>query len=88
MSLMTKNPTVASDTHIACVGHVTADELRRHLQETDAANGFANRFLWLCVRRSQFLPDGGKLDVEHSRTRFATGPPMAHGKAGELTSRR
>jgi hypothetical protein len=38
-----------------------------HLTGTDAANGFANRFLWVAVRRSKLLPDGGAfhlLDVE------------------------
>src|SRR3712207_8305102 len=31
----------------------------RHLSETEAANGFANRFLWIMVRRSKELPFGG-----------------------------
>src|SRR5262249_28416322 len=31
------------------------------LGETDAANGFVNRFLWICARRSKLLPDGGKI---------------------------
>src|SRR5262249_50645564 len=26
---------------------------------TEAANGFGNRFLWVCVKRSQLLPRGG-----------------------------
>ena len=26
------------------------------------ANGFANRFLWVCVQRSKFLPEGGDAD--------------------------
>src|SRR6266567_2591102 len=25
------------------------------------ANGFANRFLWICVKRSKLLPDGGEI---------------------------
>jgi hypothetical protein len=29
------------------------------LTSTDRMNGFANRFLLLCVRRSKFLPEGG-----------------------------
>ena len=28
------------------------------------ANGFANRFLWVCARRSKYLPEGGALKVE------------------------
>lgn len=31
----------------------------RYLSDTEAANGFANRFLWLMVRRSKELPFGG-----------------------------
>jgi hypothetical protein len=60
---LTKNsPAVASGAHISIIGHITADELRRHLQSTEAGNGFGNRFLWACVERSKFLPFGGSLD--------------------------
>jgi hypothetical protein len=34
----------------------------RLLAEADAHNGFANRFLWVCVRRSKALPFGGDWD--------------------------
>ena len=27
------------------------------------ANGFANRFLWICTRRSKLLPHGGRADA-------------------------
>ncbi len=56
------NPLSASDTHVSAIAHCTADELTRLLSSTEAANGFANRFLWVCVRRSKLLPDGGCLD--------------------------
>lgn len=57
---LTKNsPAVATDAHVSIVGHVTKDELLRNLAETETANGFANRFLWVCVRRSKLLPEGG-----------------------------
>jgi hypothetical protein len=59
---MTKNsPARATDAHISAIGHITKDELRRYLEATETANGFANRFLWLCVRRSKLLPEGGQL---------------------------
>jgi hypothetical protein len=59
---MTKNsPASATGAHISIVGHVTRDELRRELNATDMANGFANRFLWLCAARSKELPEGGNL---------------------------
>jgi len=35
-------------------------EVLRHLSETDASNGFANRFLWILVKRSRVLPFGGE----------------------------
>ena len=61
---MTKNsPTRATGAHISIIGHITKAELLRHLSDTEAANGFANRFLWLMVRRSKELPFGG--DVPH-----------------------
>src|SRR5207245_6802718 len=47
--------------HISISGHVTKDELLRHLDRTEMANGFANRFLWLCVKRSKLLPRGGAI---------------------------
>jgi hypothetical protein len=49
----------ATDAHISITGHITDAELRRTLTETDIANGFANRYLWLCVKRSKVLPRGG-----------------------------
>ena len=57
---MTKNcPAQATGAHIAIVGHITKDELCRLIESTEASNGFCNRFLWLCVRRSKALPEGG-----------------------------
>jgi hypothetical protein len=59
---LTKNsPARATGAHISIVGHVTRDELRRELNATDMANGFANRFLWFCAARSKELPEGGNL---------------------------
>ncbi len=59
-SLTKNSPTKATDAHISIIGHITRDELLRHLTETEAANGFANRFLWLMVRRSKELAFGGE----------------------------
>jgi len=61
LKIMTKNAVRASETQISIVGHITKDELLRNLDETETANGFANRFLWLFVRRSKYLPEGGNL---------------------------
>ena len=62
LRVLTKNnPVTATGAHISIIGHITQDELRRYLNETETANGFANRFLWVCVRRSKCLPEGGQL---------------------------
>ena len=55
---------VSTDGHISITGHITVGELTRLLTDTQAGNGFANRFLWLCARRSKELPEGGSLRDE------------------------
>ena len=60
LKTMTKNsPAKASTPHISIIGHITKDELKRYLDNTECGNGFANRFLWVCVKRSKVLPEGG-----------------------------
>lgn len=54
-------PAKATGAHISLIGHITRDELRRLLTQTESANGFANRFCWLAVKRSKCLPDGGAI---------------------------
>lgn len=62
LNTLTKNsPAEATGAHISILGHVTKDELLRYLDSVEGANGFGNRFLWVCVKRSKFLPDGGQL---------------------------
>ena len=60
-SLVKNSPCRASGALISIIGHITAHELRQYLDRTEAANGFANRFLFVCVRRSKLLPEGGRL---------------------------
>jgi hypothetical protein len=55
--LTKSNPIRATDAHISIVGHITKDELLRHLDSTEQANGFANRFLWVLVKRSKEIPE-------------------------------
>ncbi|HEU0273181.1 MAG TPA: BT4734/BF3469 family protein [Candidatus Udaeobacter sp.] len=63
---LTKNfPARATDAHISIVGHITRGELRQRLNECESSNGFANRFLWLAVRRSKRLPEGGDFVSEN-----------------------
>jgi hypothetical protein len=59
-TLTKNNPAKATGAHVSIIGHITAEELKRYLSSTEAANGFGNRFLWLCVKRSKCLPEGGK----------------------------
>jgi Protein of unknown function (DUF3987) len=60
LSTMTRNSSLrATGAHISAVGHITVEELRARLTRTDTANGFANRFLFMLVRRSKVLPFGG-----------------------------
>jgi hypothetical protein len=60
MTLTRNDPITATGAHIAIIGHITGDELRAELTATDSANGFANRFIFMCARRSKSLPFGGK----------------------------
>src|ERR1044072_8907370 len=55
------NALCATDAHVSLVGHITPEELMQRLSITDLANGYANRFLFVCVRRSKDLADGGNL---------------------------
>lgn len=46
----------ASNTWISILGHITPRELRAKLSGVEIANGFANRFGYVAVRRSKSLP--------------------------------
>jgi hypothetical protein len=53
---MTKSSSArATGAHISMVGHITADELRAELDRISMANGYANRILFVCTKRSKFL---------------------------------
>ena len=60
-TLAKKSPCRAAEPHVSIIGHITRDELRRELTDTSAANGFGNRFLFVCAKRAQRLPEGGSL---------------------------
>ena len=60
-TLTRSSPLVATALHISLLGHITRGELLRELSETYQANGFANRHLFICLRRSKELPHGGAL---------------------------
>lgn len=59
--------TTATNAHVGWVSHVTIEELQAKLTDSEAFNGFANRILWVCARRSKIVPlpepmDDAKLD--------------------------
>lgn len=68
LQTLAKNSGKGADTatapHVSIVAHVTVEELKAKLAAHDASNGFANRFLWVCSRRSKDLPFGGSLRPE------------------------
>ncbi len=54
-------PTKATRAHISILGHITKEELLKYLTDIEAGNGFGNRFMWFCVKRSKTLAFGGQL---------------------------
>jgi hypothetical protein len=75
------SPLTASDAHIGIIGHITLDEVRKLLTSLEMANGFANRFLYVCAKRSKHLPDGGHIDqVDFRELRERLQKAIAFGK--------
>lgn len=60
-TLVKNSPAKATGAHVSIIAHITVDELARELTATEMANGFGNRFLFFCARRSKSLPEGGDL---------------------------
>jgi hypothetical protein len=58
------HPLEATGTHISLIGHITQHELAPLIDRNQSHNGFANRCLWACVRRSQCLPQPSSLVSE------------------------
>ncbi|WP_320171186.1 bifunctional DNA primase/polymerase [Maridesulfovibrio sp.] len=58
---------VATDPHVAITTHITLQELHARLDRVEIFNGFANRFLWLCVRRTKLIPFPEPLDSQQVR---------------------
>lgn len=56
-TLSKTNYTKATNAHISLIGHITFDELKKELSDVEKMNGFGNRFLWVCTRRSKLLPN-------------------------------
>jgi len=54
-------PQMVIGAHISMLAQTNQEDLRRYLDKVDVLNGFANRFLWCCVRRRRLLPFGGRI---------------------------
>ncbi len=63
-NLVKNSPLRASGAHVSVITHITRGELRGAFRAIDFANGFANRFQWVAVRRSKILPRGGNVRPE------------------------
>ena len=59
-----KTTVVATEHHMAVLGMVTIEELRRTLSDSDLYGGTANRFLFVLVRRSDLHADGGNVPAD------------------------
>jgi hypothetical protein len=59
-TMVKHSPLRATNPHVCILGHITTGELVKHLTETEMANGLANRFVWMLVKRSKRLPFGGE----------------------------
>ena len=51
-----RDPIQVEDAHLSLIAHITELELAEELLTLDMANGFGNRFLWVCAQRSKLLP--------------------------------
>ncbi|MDR2573570.1 MAG: DUF6371 domain-containing protein [Desulfovibrio sp.] len=53
--LTKNNPVTVKGAHINIITHITMQELAVCLGDVQAFNGFGNRFLWICARRSKLV---------------------------------
>lgn len=52
------SPIKVDNSHLSLIVHITPQELEKTFASVDAANGFANRFIWLISHRSKLLSKG------------------------------
>jgi hypothetical protein len=62
--LTKNNPIRVKNAHICIITHITMQELAVALADVQAFNGFGNRFLWICARRSKLIPMPSQMPVE------------------------
>lgn len=61
------DPIRVTDAHLSVLGAITFHDLRRYMDQTDIFNGFANRFLFFCAKRTRILPFGGTVPEDAAR---------------------
>ncbi len=84
LQLMAKHVGERAEVHfVTYIGHTTRDDLRANLKGADVYNGFANRFLWIAVRRQKLLPDGGP-GLRAAQKRMAKRVSVAINVAGKI----
>ncbi len=67
LAILTRTaPARATNAHIAVIGHITQDELRRYTSTVELSNGYLNRILLIACRRQRLLPEGGHHDPLHA----------------------
>jgi hypothetical protein len=87
LAILTRTaPARASSAHITVIGHITGHELRRHITNTELANGYLNRILVIACRRRRGAGVGGDHDPHAASDltdRFADALKHAQ-QAGEI----
>lgn len=86
-TLVKHDPLRATGAHISMIGHITRTELLKYRSETESHNGFANRLLWTCVKRSKCLPEGSRVPnsvITELSSRIANAASWASAEPREL----
>ncbi|MDR3043622.1 MAG: DUF6371 domain-containing protein [Desulfovibrio sp.] len=63
--LTKNNPVRVKNAHISIITHITMQELAVVLADVQAFNGFGNRFLWICARRSKLVALPSQMPMEN-----------------------
>lgn len=62
-----KDPIIVDNAFVSIIGHITVGELNSAIRPADLTNGYANRFLMACVRRSKKLPLAPRMPDEERK---------------------
>lgn len=53
--LTKNNPTRCTGAHVNIIGHITIDEFKAKTSSVELVNGFVNRFMFCCTRRTKYV---------------------------------